>query len=27
VPLLYAYLLCDWAALIVLIRWAVSRCD
>jgi len=25
VPLLYAYLLCDWAALIVLIRWAVSR--
>ncbi len=25
VPLLYAYLLCNWAALIVLIRWAVSR--
>lgn len=25
VPLLYAYLLCDWAALIVLIRWAVLR--
>lgn len=25
VPLLYAYLLCVWAALIVLIRWAVSR--
>ena len=25
VPLLYAYLLCDWVALIVLIRWAVSR--
>jgi hypothetical protein len=25
VPLLYAYLFCDWAALIVLIRWAVSR--
>jgi hypothetical protein len=25
VPLLYFYLFCDWAALIVLIRWAVSR--
>jgi hypothetical protein len=25
VPLLYAYLLSNWAALIVLIRWAVSR--
>jgi hypothetical protein len=25
VPLLYAYLLCNWAVLIVLIRWAVSR--
>ncbi len=25
VPLLYAYLLCGWAALIALIRWAVSR--
>jgi hypothetical protein len=25
VPLLYAYLFCDWLALIVLIRWAVSR--
>ena len=25
VPLLYVYLFCDWAALIALIRWAVSR--
>jgi hypothetical protein len=25
VPLLYAYLLSSWTALIVLIRWAVSR--
>jgi hypothetical protein len=25
VPLLYAYLLCDWLVLIFLIRWAVSR--
>jgi len=25
VPLLYAYLLSDWVALIFLIRWAVSR--